>query len=126
MMQPKKKRPGPKNHEPTEPLRQTVSLHAMVGTPQETIADIIGIDSKTLRKYYRVELDQALAKANATIGGALFNKAKNGDTAAQTFWLKTRAGFREQKVEENRDVQPLEISFNVSDAVAEVKTTNAK
>lgn len=117
---------GQEPHIPTDPLRQTVSLHAMVGTPQEIISDIIGIDPKTLRKYYRVELDQALAKANATIGGALFNKAKNGDTAAQTFWLKTRAGFREQKQEENREVQPLEINFNVSDAVAEVKTTNPK
>lgn len=95
MTQLKKKRRGPEGHVPTEPFRQTVSLHAMVGTPQETIADILKIDSKTLRKHYRVELDQALAKANATIGGALFNKAKNGDTAAQTFWLKTRAGFKE-------------------------------
>jgi hypothetical protein len=84
-------------HEPSKATRDTVSLHAMVGTPQETIASILNIDAKTLRKYYREELDHALAKANATIGGSLFNKAKNGDTAAQTFWLKTRAGFREKQ-----------------------------
>jgi hypothetical protein len=68
-----------------------------VGTPQETIADVLGIDAKTLRKYYREELDQALAKANASIGGALFNKAKSGDTSAMMFWLKTRAGFSEKR-----------------------------
>lgn len=84
-------------HKPTKATRDTVSLHALVGTPQETIAQVLGIDPKTLRKHYREELDQALAKANATIGGTLFNKAKSGDTSAMIFWLKTRAGFRERK-----------------------------
>lgn len=83
-------------HEPTPEQRQIVQLHATVGTDQETIARIIGIDPKTLRKHYRDELDVALAKANATIGGALFNKAKNGDTAAQIFWMKTRARWSER------------------------------
>ena len=84
-------------HEPTAAQRQTVQLHASVGTPQEIICDIIGIDSKTLRKHYRAELDQSVAKANATVGGALFNKAKGGDTAAMIFWMKTRAGWREKQ-----------------------------
>lgn len=85
-----------KAHEPTQTQRDTVKLHAMVGTPQEDIARVLGISDRTLRKYYRDELDLSLAKANATIGGALFNKAKSGDTAAQIFWLKTRAGFKEK------------------------------
>lgn len=84
-------------HEPTKAQRDTVSLHAMVGTPQEQIAQVISVDVKTLRKHYRSELDLALAKANATIGGSLFNKAKGGDTSAQIFWLKTRAGFKEKQ-----------------------------
>ena len=82
-------------HVPTDAQRQIVQMHAMVGTRQEIIADILKINPKTLRKYYREELDQSTAKANATIGGALFNKAKNGDTAAQIFWMKTRARWRE-------------------------------
>lgn len=82
-------------HQPTDLTRKTVELHATVGTPQEQIAKILGISDRTLRKHYREELDLSVAKANATIGGALFNKAKGGDTAAQIFWLKTRAGFRE-------------------------------
>jgi TorA maturation chaperone TorD len=41
-------------------------------------------------------LDLAKAKANATIGGALFNKAKTGDTSAMIFWMKTQAGWREK------------------------------
>ena len=47
--------------------------------------------------YYREELDQSLAKANATVGGALFNKAKGGDTTAMIFWMKTQAGWREKQ-----------------------------
>lgn len=85
------------DHLPTKATRDTVSLHALVGTPQETIAGVLGIDAKTLRKHYREELDHALAKANATIGGSLFNKAKSGDTTAMMFWLKTRAGFKERQ-----------------------------
>tara|TARA_E500000318_G_C3495241_1_gene186112 strand:- start:71 stop:358 length:288 start_codon:yes stop_codon:yes gene_type:complete len=61
----------------------------------EQIAKIIGVSEKTLRKHYREELELGRVKANATIGGALFNSAKEGNTAAQIFWLKTRAGWRE-------------------------------
>ena len=83
-------------HEPTEATRQTVQLHTMVGTTQADIARVLDIDEKTLRKYYRDELDLAKSKANATIGGALFNKAKNGDTAAMIFWMKTQAKWAER------------------------------
>ena len=98
-------------HEPTKPTRDTVSLHSMVGTPQDIIASILNIDAKTLRKHYREELDHALAKANATIGGSLFNKAKGGDTSAQIFWLKTRAGFREKEQDKESEPQPITINF---------------
>ena len=87
---------GRKPHEPTKATRELVQLHAMVGTDQEAIADILEVDPKTLRKHYRKELDQSKAKANATIGGALFNKAKAGDTTAMIFWMKTQAGFKER------------------------------
>lgn len=93
--------PGAPPHEPTRATRELVQLHTMVGTRQEAIASIIGIDPKTLRKYYRDELDQSKAKANATIGGALFNKAKSGDTTAMIFWMKTQAGWKETNVNEH-------------------------
>ena len=90
-----KKPCGRKQHAPTDAERQLVQLHATVGTTQDMIARVIGIDKKTLRLHYRDELDLSMAKANATIGGALFNKAKGGDTASMIFWLKTRARWRE-------------------------------
>lgn len=82
-------------HEPTKPMREMVSLHCAVGTRHEVIAEILGIDAKTLRKHYRRELDFSKAQANATVGGALFNQAKSGNTAAMIFWMKTQAGWKE-------------------------------
>ncbi len=66
-------------HKPTRATRELATLHTMAGTIQKTIASIIGIDPKTLRKRHREEFDQSKAKANATIGGALLNKAKSGE-----------------------------------------------
>jgi len=91
-----KKRQTKPPHAPTDATRQTVQLHTTVGTTQADIARVLDIDEKTLRKYYRDELDLAKAKANATIGGALFNRAKSGDTSAMIFWMKTQAGWREK------------------------------
>lgn len=100
-------------HEPTDMMRQTVQLHATMGTPQDDIARLIGIDPKTLRLHYRDELDLATAKANATIGGALFNKAKGGDTAAMIFWMKTRAGWRETQAVEHNGVIDHKITVQI-------------
>ena len=105
-----------KPHEPSKESRQLVQLHATIGTPQNVIADIIGIDDKTLRLYYREELDQALARANASVGGALFNKATKGDTAAMIFWMKTRAGWREkQEIDMTSNGGPLTIQWKNAD-----------
>lgn len=121
------KKVGHPPHEPTKAMRDTVSLHAMVGTPQETIAQVLNIDSKTLRKYYRSELDTALAKANATIGGHLFNEAKNGNVVAQIFWLKTRGGFRENNNDQNTiDATPIETTFKVLPSKSDVIVTKGQ
>ena len=93
-----KKSGGKPEHIPTSITRELVIAHTRVGTRQDIIASILGIKCcKTLRKHYREELDHATSEANAIVGGALFNKAVNdNDTAAQIFWLKTRAGFSEK------------------------------
>jgi hypothetical protein len=60
---------------------------------------VVGIDPKTLRKYYRDELNLGETKANAQVAGFLFNAAKTGNVTAQIFWLKTRARWRETPME---------------------------
>jgi hypothetical protein len=113
-------------HEPTDASRKLVQLHATIGTQQHVIADILDIDAKTLRKHYREELDQSMAKANAQVGGQLFKKAtgyrdENGkwhdpDTSAAIFWMKTRAGWRETNhtLHGNDPDNPLPAAVSVS------------
>lgn len=91
---------GRKPHEPTKASKQLVELHVTIGTPQDVIADLLEINKTTLIKHYRRELDLANHKANAQVGGALFNKAIKGDTAAMIFWMKTRAKWREKEEEQ--------------------------
>ena len=84
-----------------------------VGIPQESICKVVrdGIDDKTLRKHFRRELDTAKVRANAQIGGTLFNKAVNGDTSAAIFWAKTQMGWKETNAHEltDGDGGPLKI-----------------
>lgn len=104
MTKPKPKNPpGRPRHQPTDATRQTVQLHAMVGTRQEVIASILGISPDSLQRHYREELDTSREKANASIGGALYKKAMSGDTASMIFWLKTRARWRETVDISNED-----------------------
>jgi hypothetical protein len=97
------KKPGRPPHKPTDATRQTVSLHATVGTRQEVIAEILGISVDSLQRHYRSELDTSREKANASVGGALFKKAMSGDTASMIFWMKTRARWRETVDISNED-----------------------
>lgn len=124
----------PPAHEPTKDRRQLVQLHAMVGTPQSVIADILGIDDKTLRLHYRTELDHATAQANAQIGGVLYNKATKGDTAAAIFWMKTRAGWKETERKEHTGAdggalevkQTVDLSDNTVDVLKAVASLKIK
>ncbi len=79
---------------PSQEQRTLVKQFAALGVAHEHIAHKIGVRSpKTLRKYFREELDLGQVDANATIAGALFKKAKDGNTDAQKFWLMNRAGW---------------------------------
>jgi hypothetical protein len=83
-------------HEPTDKTKAEVSSLASFGVTQQEISDYIGIDIKTLHKYYRKELDTASIKANAAVARVLYEKAViDRDTTSVLFWLKTRAKWRE-------------------------------
>lgn len=82
-------------HKRTDEEAAAVSMMAAVGISQENIAKVIGIDVKTMTKYYREEIDTAWIKANAKVGGAMYNKAISGDVQAQKYWMGCRAGWKE-------------------------------
>jgi len=84
----------------TDEIREQVRSLAARGVRQEDIGLMIGCrDAKTVRKHFAEELGRGMAEANSNVAGALYEKAMGGDTIAQIFWMKTRAGWREKDSE---------------------------
>ena len=83
--------------EPTDEQRRTVKAMSGFGVPQPDIAIHIGIDPKTLRKWFRDELDRGSIEATTKVAQSLFRMATEGNNvAAAIFWMKARAGWREK------------------------------
>ena len=83
-------------HQPTDEQRRQVMALAGLGVTQDQIASLLRLAPKTLRLRYRLELDTGTIEANVRVAQSLFNMAtKEGNVAAQIFWLKARAGWRE-------------------------------
>jgi hypothetical protein len=99
---------------PTEEQRRYVKSMAAYGIPQPDIAVVVGLRSvKTLRKHFTMELERGRIEANCQIAQTLFDVAKSGECVAATiFWAKTRMGFQEIHVVENR---PAAINFVVAE-----------
>jgi len=89
-----------KAHKPTNESRKTVETTSGFGLPHEQIALLVGIDDKTLRKYYREELDLGKAKANGQIAKTLYSKAVGGDTTSLIWWTKTQMKWAETQKHE--------------------------
>ena len=98
----------------TEEDAQLVQRMASYGIPQREIASVIQCTERTLRRYFRHQLDTAAIEANTQVAGFLFEHAKRNPTAA-IFWLKARAGWVEQ--------QNLNVTTNTGVLVAPASMT---
>ena len=109
-------------HVPTTEKRTMARTLSAVGVTHEDIASKMDISADTLTKYYKKELDDGRIDANAQIAKSLFDQAKNGNTSAQMFWLKTRAGWKERQVNELVGVNgdPIEITTSIEVVGVEV------
>ena len=97
-------------HKPTEKTRAEIIALRSYGVPIKEVAAYIGIDDKTLYKYYKDELENSAIKANANVGKFLYQAASgqalqtgasHGDCVrAAMFWAKTRMGWKETNVQE--------------------------
>lgn len=96
---------APPQYKPTDKTRKIVQMHVAIGTKLETIAEILGVTDKTLKKYYAKEITTGLSAANESIASSLFQAAKGGNVTAMIFWLKTRGRWREAHRE---DVDPVD------------------
>ena len=82
-------------HKPTDQHRRVAEQMSGLGLPHEQIGAIIGIDDKTLRKYYQTELKIGKAKASSQVARTLYDKALGGDTTACIWWTKAQMGWAE-------------------------------
>lgn len=92
------KRAGRPRYKPSERDRQQVKAMTAMGLGQSDICLVIGLSEKTLRRHFRAELNTGAAEANAKVAQSLFKQA-TGDkpnVIAAIFWLKARAGWRDQ------------------------------
>src|SRR3954451_14928022 len=94
---------GRRAHQPEPVSRRQVEAMAACGVPEADIATVIGVDPKTLRKHYRLELTTGSIKANTRVAESLYKKAIGEGPQSVTagiFWLKTRAHWKETIVNE--------------------------
>ena len=98
---------------PTEDQKFLVTIMSSTGVPHERQAKAIGVNSKTLRKYFKEELQLGRNRAHAEIAGALYKRALDGNVPAQIFYLKTQAGWRE--------AQRLELRAEGQDFITETE-----
>lgn len=94
--------------------RNKVFMLSTVGTRHEDIATVLGISTDTLTKYYHDELAKGRIEANASVAETLFKQAKEGNTTAMIFWLKSRAKWKESTQHEisgNPDGTPVEVKI---------------
>ena len=101
-------------HLPNADTRNKVFMLSSVGTRHEDIATVLSISTDTLTKYYKEELDKGRIEANASVAETLFKQAKEGNTTAMIFWLKSRAKWKESTQHEisgNADGTPVEVKI---------------
>jgi hypothetical protein len=128
---PARNKGGRPQHEPTEKMRQQITLLAGLGLSQDGIAQVVGLTGPTLRKHYKKELASGAHQANAKVAASLYSMATSSskpNVAAAIFWLKTRAGWREAEaappfVEERPPRLGKKEEANLNAVTAQVGTT---
>ncbi len=108
---------GRPRHTPSPASRDRVVVSSGLGIPNDQIAAILDISLAVLLKYYSSDIRLGRAKASAEIADSLFNKAKNGDTAALIWWTKAQMKWTETQRHENTGDGggPVELTIKWSD-----------
>jgi len=128
-------------HQPTDKTRAEIIALRSYGVPIKEVAAYIGIDDKTLYKYYKDELENSAIKANANVGKFLYQAASGQALAtgathsdcvrAAMFWAKTRMGWKETNVQEHtgangKDLIPSAKQMTTDELKAELEALGVK
>jgi hypothetical protein len=103
-----KKPSGHPPHIPTKELRQTVADLFSCGVPRVRIAERMGINEHTLRKYYQEQMEDTKENMAAALAKNLFQDALNGNSQAREFWLKCQARWSHAKPPEDDKLSKTE------------------
>ncbi len=109
---------GRKPYQSDERTRAQVKTLAGMGVPDYDIAKVIGISGPTMRKYYMAELETGHIEANARVAQSLYAQATSKmkpSVAAAIFWLKCRAGWREEPSDEAGKKETAALLSKVAD-----------
>lgn len=79
---PAKEKRGRPSHVRTVELSRKIALSRAVGRTIEQIKSLVGLDEKTLRKYYSRELEKAPELVEAVLDEAIFEQAMQGRVGA--------------------------------------------
>lgn len=96
---------GRKSHRPSPQGREKVAVLRGGGATEEEIALQLGLDPKTLRKYYSRELDHGLELARNAALAKLYEKGMQGDgntAALRAFLAETEKGKAAKIMREQR------------------------
>lgn len=123
-----------KNLQPTEQEKKIVYSYAVYGGTDEDIAEIMGMNRKTLVKYFSEQLNSGRASAKNKIAQRIYmiavgkDEIKNPDTgkveskevkpnlSALIFLAKVRLGWREtQFIESTVDMKPQGVQIYLPD-----------
>lgn len=100
----RKRKGGRPSHVPSEKNGERIRKLVAFGHPAEEIALLLDITVYTLNKYYARDLAIGRIEANEKVANCLFDEATSGRgrerVRAQEFWLKNRAGWKDQKATE--------------------------
>lgn len=110
---------------PTPDQEALACQMARAGITYEQIATVLGVCRQTLRKTLEQKLDAARAVANVQVANSLYQSAVSGVVPSMIFWLKCRAGWREQQPTESEDTQTT-IVFNRGELPERLKTIEHK
>ncbi len=100
-----------KRHRPTDRAKGLVEGMALAGIPQHKIAQVLGLDAKTLRKHYAEGLECAGAIRLGEVAGNMFRIASTGSGAAAVtagkFILCMQAGWNSIQLSDAMDDMDL-------------------
>jgi len=91
-------------------IQESVQVMKACGLSKATIANVLGVKPASLATYFGHELEYGEEILKTRIASILVKKALDGNVPAITFFLKAKAGWRDQDKEKPQDDENKTIS----------------